>query len=92
MTDKAERRKFLKVALAALATTAGVSGCRRETMAMCYSSAAPSRPEPLPDPESSESADEQPDKRAELTEQLKKLGEEEPPKSVKDIGAMCYVW
>ena len=43
MTDKAERRKFLKTALAALAT-AGVSGGCITTM--CYVSAEPSRPEP----------------------------------------------
>jgi len=30
------------------------------------------------------------EKRDELTERLKKLGEEEPPKKVEDIGTMCY--
>ena len=30
-------------------------------------------------------------KREELIERLKQLGEEEPPKKIEDIGAMCYV-
>ena len=34
--------------------------------------------------------EEKSDNREELTERLKKLGEEEPPKKVEDIGAMCY--
>jgi len=59
MTDKAERRKFLKAALAALATTAGVSGCRKETMAFCYSMPAPIDPKPksVADPENPTSPD-----------------------------------
>ena len=90
MTDKAERRKFLKAALAAMATA--TAGCPSSNMppdilpgALCYQSARiPIEPDPAP-----ESADEQPDKRAELTEQLKKLGEEEPP-TVPPPGATCY--
>ena len=30
------------------------------------------------------------ERREELIERLKKLGEEEPPKKIEDIGAMCY--
>jgi hypothetical protein len=56
MTDKAERRKFLKAALAALATTAGATSCRHTepVAAMCYVTIVPynpTEPEPVADPE-----------------------------------------
>jgi hypothetical protein len=81
---ESERREFLKAALAAMAT-AGIAGCKSKEpiMAMCYSPA-------LPIPAEDDAAKEKEEKRAELTEQLKKLGEEEPTHDFKDIGAMCY--
>ena len=101
-----ERRKFLKASLASLAavTGAGLSGCKPK--AMCYVSWEPDEaplPEPLPEEtpvpeepvtpptESATPIDEKTANREDLTEKLKELGEEEPPKEVQDIGAMCYV-
>jgi len=60
MTDKAERRKFLKTALAALATTAGATSCNRRTepaIVLCYDMAIPI--EPIPDPESADDPENQ---------------------------------
>jgi len=54
MTDKAERRKFLKAALAALATTAGATSCRRSEQigVSCYVTIpVEPYPEPVADPE-----------------------------------------
>ena len=56
MTDKAERRKFLKAALAALATTAGATSCHRTepVVALCYAIEEPynpTEPESVADPE-----------------------------------------
>jgi len=80
MTDKTERRKFLKAALAAMATAgASTMSCRTT---ICYYPARPPKPD--------DTEKEKSDRREELTEQLKKLAEEEPPKDVSEIGPMCY--
>ena len=86
MTDKTERRKFLKAALAAMASAAGAStmSCRnkdRFTGVTCYYPGPPLKPD--------DADNEKSDRREELTEQLKKLAEEEPPK--EPLPVMCYL-
>ena len=62
MTDKAERRKFLKAALVALATATGATSCKRKEQigAMCYVVMVdpyPTEPDPVADPENPTSHD-----------------------------------
>ena len=78
-----ERREFLKAAGASLAGVVGmgIAGCTPDTTQEDISS---------PDVTPEEVAEEKINNREELTERLKKLGEEEPPKKVEEIGADCY--
>ena len=77
-----ERRQFLKTAgiLLAGGVGMGVIGCTPNTAQNDTSSPA----------STSNDVTKKAENRAELTEQLKKLGEEEPPKEADEIGAMCY--
>ena len=76
---KQERRKFLKAALAAMATA--TAGCQKREAtspgALCYK-----MPPVEPPPEANE-------RREELKQQLEKLAEEEPPKEREPL-ALCY--
>ncbi len=101
MTEN-ERREFLKSALTVLAATtvATLPGCERLPGAMCYAPAPPKdetvppasvqKDAASPTPPKEVPTDDKAANREDLTEKLKKLGEEEPPEEKEIFSAMCY--